>query len=527
MLDLIVRGGTILDGTGRSAFQADLAVEGDAVAAILRDDESRTAARAVAEIDASGLFVAPGFIDVHSHSDYTLVVDPRAMSAIHQGVTSEVVGNCGYGCFPIQDPQLGSTRIYGFTPSVPITWRTAGEYFERLEAAGPAVNVASLAPNGQLRLAVVGADERAATPAELRRMGEDLRQALDEGAWGLSSGLEYSGEGATTEDEMTALCRVAARAGRPYATHTRNRDEDATGAVREAIRTAEGAGARLQVSHLVPHRGMEDTDRCIAVVDEAAAQGVDVAFDMHTRLFGTTYLSAAVPADVLRGSPETIRGRLRDPSVRERVRSHRSVVSAPGDWDLVELLDNRVSPESGRKTIAELAAIRERTPIDVICDLLADSADDFTQLMIILHYYSEEEQRRVFVHPRCVPGSDATDLATDGPLADSTFHGAYTWAAWFYRFMAREAGLLTPEEAVRKLSGQPAELMGIADRGVLREGAKADVAIFEPESFGQAGTTYVPNQLATGMRHVIVNGVVTLTDGRLTGERGGRVLKSR
>jgi len=519
-VELVVRNGTILDGSGGAPFAADVAIEGGRIAAV-----ETLAAVDCAEIDASGLFVAPGFIDIHSHSDYTLLVDPRAMSAIHQGVTLEVVGNCGFGCFPIRDAELARKAIYGYSDEVPIDWRTAAGYFERLEASRPAVNVLSLVPNGQLRLSTVGLADRRADPGELAGMTRLLEESLAEGAFGYSTGLEYAQEAGAPEEEVAALCRTLARDGGLYATHTRRRDEGATDSVAEAIRVASGSGVRLQVSHLVPRNGIEEARRSVGLVEDAHARGLDVEFDMHTRTFGLTHLHAALPPWVLAEDPAGLAAILRDPAARERMRPHRSILSAGGDWGRIVLLDNPFWPDYARRDLASIAAERGQDALDTVYDLLLAALSAPHRLMVIIHAYSEEEQREAFAHPLCVPGSDATTLAPDGALADTWFHGAYTWAAWFYRFMVRDERLLTPAQAVRKLSRQPAARLGLSDRGLVAPGAAADIAVFDPARFGERGTTFAPNQLAEGMVHVLVNGVHTLRDGRPTGERAGAVLR--
>ncbi len=309
MIDLVIRGGTVLDGTGGDPMRADVAIEGDRVAAV-----GEVPPVDAPELDASGLLVTPGFVDVHSHSDYTLLVDPRARSAVHQGVTLEVVGNCGFGCFPIRDPGLARKAIYGYSPDVPVDWSTAGEYFDRLEAARPAVNVASLVPNGQLRLSTVGLADRPAAADEASQMADLLRESLGEGAWGYSTGLEYAQEAAATEEEVTGLCQALAPSGGLYATHTRRRDEGAADSVAEAIRSAGAAGVRLQVSHLVPRNGIEESRRSIELVERARDGGMDIEFDMHTRLYGLTHLYAALPPWALSEQGEA----LVEPSPRPR-----------------------------------------------------------------------------------------------------------------------------------------------------------------------------------------------------------------
>jgi N-acyl-D-amino-acid deacylase len=514
----VIRNGTVVDGTGAEPYDADVLVKDGRIEAI------GDIGAADEELDATGLCVAPGFIDIHSHSDYVLLVDPRAVSAIHQGVTTEVVGNCGHGCFPIADPALAARAIYGHSDAVPVTWKTADGYFERLEDARPAVNVLSLVPNGQLRLAVVGLEDRPATPEELQRMTRLLEEGLEQGAWGYSTGLEYAQERGATEEELTALAGVAARRGGLYATHTRRRDAGAAEAVEEAVRTSRNAGARLQVSHLIPRSGVDEGRRCLAVLEPALAEGLDVEFDMHTRLYGTTFLQAALPPSVLAEPPERQAVLLRERGTRDAVASYESILSAGRDWSRIVLLDNPVHPQYARRDIASIATERGEQPVDTICELLADALPDPARLMVISHCHTEVQQREAFAHPLCVPGSDATTLAPDGPLAGSTFHGAYTWAAWYLRFTRKER-LLSLAEAVRRLTAAPAQRLGLRDRGVLRRGAAADVVVFDADAVTERGTTFEPNQVATGVRDVLVNGVFTLRDGALTGFRAGSVLR--
>ena len=335
-------------------------------------------------MDASGLVVAPGFIDVHSHSDYTLLVDPRAMSQIHQGVTTEVVGNCGFGCFPLRDAALARTAIYGVSDAVPLSWRTPSEYLARLETARPAVNVLSLVPNGQLRLSVIGLENRPATPDERATMGRALEEGLADGAWGYSTGLEYGAEIGASEEEVITLARIAARAGGIYATHTRNRDTGSVEAVAEALRTALAAEVRLQISHLLPRSGRDDGDRCLALVDAARARGDDVAFDMHTRRYGLTYLHTLLPPWALAGGRDELARQLGDRSARARMKTHRSIISG-GGFERVMLLDNDRWPQYARRSLADVARERHQDPYDAAFDLLAGVDDDLASLMAIIH----------------------------------------------------------------------------------------------------------------------------------------------
>ena len=366
-------------------------------------------------------------------------IDPRAASAIHQGVTLEVVGNCGFGCFPIVDPALARKAIYGYSDDVPIEWSSAGGYFDRLERARPAINVLSLVPNGQLRLATrrPRRPRRRHAPSSTR-MQELLRESLGEGAWGYSTGLEYAQESGATEEEITALCsraRAATSTRRTRAGATRAQSDS----VEEAIRTADRAEARLQVSHLVPRNGIEES----APLDRARrarprprprrrvrhAHAPLRASRTSTRRCRRGRSRRRRPRRAARATPPraTAMRPHREPPQRGRTTGRASCC-----------FDNPFWPEYARRDLASIAAERGQDPLDAVYDLLVPAVEEPHKLMVIIHAYDEEEQREAFAHPCCVPGSDATTLAPDGPLAESFFHGAYTWASWFWRFMVNE-----------------------------------------------------------------------------------------
>jgi N-acyl-D-amino-acid deacylase len=517
--DILVRGGTVIDGTASEPRIADVAVKDGRIAAVGK----LNSVSARETIDASGLAVTPGFIDIHSHSDYTLLVDPRAVSAIAQGVTLEVIGNCGFGCAPIADPQVAAANIYGFNNQIPLTWKRVGEYLERLAAAQPAVNVIKLVPNGQLRRATLGVADRPATLQELRKMKSLLAEGLDDGAFGYSTGLEYPAERGAPDEELVELCKIVARAGGMYASHTRRRDEGAVSAIDEAIRVGEKAGAQIQISHLLPRKtsGGED-EQALELIDRAQGRGLEIAFDMHTRLYGTTFLNTIIPP----WAHEDLARHLSSAESRRRMREFTSIV-AGGGWERVVLLDHPKFPQYSRRSFGDLAREERRDAFDIAFDVLAADIDEPTRAMVIIHAYTPDQQALIFAHPLCMPGSDATTLAPDGPLANSAFHGAYSWAAWYFHFMVHERKLLSPAEAVHRLTAFPAKTLGLADRGRIAEGYCADLAVFDPQEFRATATTFEPNQLARGMRHVVVNGIPTLRDGKQTGKRGGQVIRRR
>jgi N-acyl-D-aspartate/D-glutamate deacylase len=526
--DLLISGGAVLDGTGRPRFAANIAVKDGRIAAIGEAGSQL----GVPMLDATGRFIAPGFIDIHSHSDFTLLIDPRAVSSISQGVTLEVVGNCGHGCAPIADPAAVTMNIYGYRAGDALPWRTMAGYLDRLAAARPAVNVLTLTPNGNLRLAAVGMADRPATPNELQVMKKLLAQSLEEGSFGFSTGLEYGPERGCSEEEIAELCRVTAQASGLYATHTRNRAGEAKETIAEAIRACAASGAPLQISHIASVARLAKDSRwaveqALVQVEQARAVGLDVAFDMHTRTFGTTNLSAALPPPVVTGDKAAIAKRLRDPAIRRELKRYQSIITALAgeDWRRIVIFDSKAQPEIARRSVAEIAQERGIEPLDAICDLLLAEIDDLHSLMVIAFAYRAEDVQMPFLHPQCMVGSDATALAPDGPLAATAFHGAYTWAAWFYRHFVRDSKQMSPEEAVRRMTLLPAHRLGLHDRGEIKVGAWADLAIFDPDHFGERGTVFEPNRTASGMSHVLVNGVVTLKEGQLTGERRGVVLR--
>lgn len=518
--DFVIRGGTVFDGLGSPGVTADVLIQGGAITKI-----GAIPTVDAAEIDASGLYVTPGFIDIHSHSDFTLLVDPRAVSSISQGVTLEVIGNCGHGCFPLVDKTLARNAIYGITDDLPLNWSSAAEYLDRLDAVGPAINVLTLVPNGQLRQAAMGMKDGPAATDELRQMLRYLEEGLDAGAFGFSTGLEYPIEVGAAASEIEALLEPVARRDLLYSTHTRRRDKGAIGAVTEALETARKAGVRLQVSHLLPRGGRDDCEACIDIVEVARQAGQDVSFDMHTRTFSLTYLHAMLPPWALVDGLTALPDHIADPSARARIEAFPSIVNS-GGWDRVVLLDNKIVPELGRLDFATIGRRLGMAPVDAALSLLCQSAEATGPLMIVRPVYDAEDQALAFGHPLCVPGSDATALCPDGPLSGSAFHGAYSWAAWFFRFSVREAEFLTPQAAIHKLTGQPAEILKLRDRGRLQPGMRADIAVFDPTAFGERATQWEPNQTAVGMRHVFVNGDLAFAEGAPTETRSGQVLRA-
>jgi N-acyl-D-aspartate/D-glutamate deacylase len=327
--NLLIRGGTVVDGSGRPPFRGDILIQEGHIT----DIGMITGRAEWPVLNAEGLVVAPGFIDVHSHSDFTLLVDPRAVSSITQGVTMEIVGNCGHGCAPISDPDAAKINMYGYHSAYPIEWRTMAQYLDTLEASQPAVNIATLVPNGNLRLSTVGLQDRPADGDEKRAMCKLLEQSLEEGALGFSTGLEYGTESGASEEEIIDLCRVTSKRGGVYATHTRNEFGRARQTIEEAIRAGEAAEIPLQISHIgvvarLEQQARRAVEEAMGQVDAARARGLDVRCDMHTRDYGITNLSAVLPPWINEGGKSSLEKRLRDPLVRKKLKTYPNIVVA-------------------------------------------------------------------------------------------------------------------------------------------------------------------------------------------------------
>lgn len=522
--DLIIQGGTVVDGTGGASYCADVGIKNGQITGI----GDLSASECPTVLNATNLVVAPGFIDIHSHSDFTVLVDPRAQSSIYQGITTELIGNCGHGCAPITAPDQFIGNIYGYTTDLSIDWHSYKEYTERLVDVRPAINLAPLIPNGNLRIASVSDHTRPSTGSEIVTMVNVLEEAMQQGAYGYSSGLDSAVEKESSQLELIELAKVVAKHDGIYACHTRNKEVEAVEAIEEAIDVAESSGSALQISHIIPRRGgaIGARERAIQAMETALDRGLDVGFDQHTREHGITNLSAALPPGSLAGGIARNSALLKESYFRDSVRAHESLIASfgRGGWDHVYVYRADLQNHLVGKSIADLTS-SNYDAWDVILDILLAHVEKMENPMVVCHSYTRQEIKETLLHPMCTVGSDATALCSDGPLSGTDFPGSYTWAAWFYRHFVTEASELTLEQAVRKLTGQPAERLGIHGRGRLQLGAHADVAVFDPVSFRPMGTFDNPSVLAEGMAHVVVNGGVALRDGVETGARFGRVLR--
>jgi N-acyl-D-amino-acid deacylase len=528
MLDLKISGATVVDGTGTAGSRTDVGVRDDLIAAV--GDLSRETAGRV--LNASGRVLAPGFIDMHSHSDWRLWANRRAESKIRQGVTTEVVGNCGFSPAPASAEHLDALRAFAlFLPrAMDFRWRSVGEYLSAFDAEGTALNVVQLVGHGTLRVAAMGFARRPPTPAELGTMGRLLEEAIDAGAWGLSTGLIYAPGSYAATDEIVALARVAARRRHAfYASHIRGEGATLLEAVREAIAVGREADLPVQVSHVKaagrPNWGK--VGQALALIDEAAAGGLDVLADAYPYTASSTSLRTLLPDWALEGGIDAMQARLRERETRARVARD---MGAPGQgvlgrvgWEDIMVAFAPGRPDLEGRRLSEIAAAAGRDPLDATLDLLAGDA---ARAAIVLFQLDERDVRTALAHPRVMVGSDGSALAPHGEVGGGKPHprsyGTFPRVLGEY---VRGQRLLSLAQAIHKMTGLPARRLGLADRGVIRPGARADLVVFDERAVADRATYDDPHRYPAGVEHVIVNGRFVVRDGEHTGTLPGRVLR--
>ena len=517
--ELLLTGGRVVDGSGSPEVSADVLVRDGRIAAI------GTGLSASVVRDVTGRVICPGFVDIHTHSDLTLLSDPRALSKVHQGVTTEVVGNCGLGVAPLAPgAPVGLIRqavgYLDLDPAVDWSWPDLAGYFAALTAAGPGVNVASLVGHLALHGSVVGFTDRPAGAAEVDRMCGLLGEALDAGAVGLSTGLVYAPLPYVRDDELLALASVVAGRDRIFTWHVRNYDDALVDSVTQAVRVARATGARTQISHLaaVGRRNWGAVRRALDLVDAANADGFDVGVDIYPYLHGNAPLSQLLPAHTQEGGPEAWMPRLADPAVRAEVRD--AWVDRPTGWDEITVSwTSRPAPDPVvGQTVAALAGAAGVDGAQVVLDLLAALGNG---VLMTAGGRSDDDLRAVLGHPATVVASDGLALDPGGVTGAGVPHPRSYGT--FPRYLHRYATDLP--DAVRRCTSAPAARVGLADRGSLRPGAPADVVVFDPARLADRATFTAPHQFAAGIDLVLVNGAVTVDGGEHTGVRAGSVLR--
>jgi N-acyl-D-aspartate/D-glutamate deacylase len=530
--DLLIVGGTVYDGTGAPGQVTDLGIRGDRIA----DMGDLSGAPAGRVIDASGKAVAPGFIDMHAHSDLSLIVDGRALSKVMQGVTTELLGESGSAA-PILLPADDQGRVHEDL-GVTADWSTFAEYFGRLERQGISVNVMSTVGSGRLREAVVGNTDRAATVQELERMKELVRAAMEDGAAGLSSGLIYLPNRYASTEELIELARVTAPYGGFYATHMRDEADDLVAGVEEAVRIGREAAVPVHILHF-KYSGTRSTRlhdaspfrQAVEIVEEARAGGQDVYADVYPYLASSSTLQLRLPEWSREGGGAALAARLRDPDTRESIRREVAAHLAkgiPAGTPETVLLSRTAFSDHERylgMTIGEIADSMGAEPAEAILELVERAEG---RAGAIYFGIREEDLGLALSLPWTSVGSDGAALAPDGVLARSHPHPrAY---GTFPRVMARyvrELDVLSMANAIHKMTGLPASQLGLEGRGILAPGNHADVVVFDPATFRDRATFEDPHQLAVGLEALVVNGQLVVDGGMHTGAKPGRVLRNR
>ena len=528
--DVLIRNGHVIDGSGSPWYAADIGIRSGHIAAIghLAD------ASAKQSIDAHGLVVAPGFIDMLGQSDITILVDPHLPSKIYQGITTEITGE-GFSVAPLNERLRSADKdgydAYGIKPD----WNTFAQYFARLEKQGIGINVADYVGATQVRRYVIGESNRPPTPAELEQMKKLVREAMQDGAIGLSTALQYAPAPYATTDELITLATEAGKLGGIYATHMRSEGDAIIPAIDEAIRIGKEANIPVEIWHLKA-AGKPNWGRMPEIVQhiqQARDSGVEIGANTYAYTAWFNSFSAFIPPWAHDGGDEKLLERLKDPATRSRIRKDMETPSTTWDneWQeipgpeailLCVVQSPKLQPLVG-KTIADIAKLWNKDPIDTICDLLIEDKA-FTSVAVF--GMSEPDVALALQQPWVSIDNDSEGTAPDGALGRRHPHPrAYGTFPRILRKFVREEHKLTLEDAIRKFSALPAQRMRLADRGVLKQGMWADIVVFDPDTIRDLATFENPNQLSSGMEYVLVNGVPVIESGKMTKALPGKVLR--
>ncbi|MEU6646976.1 D-aminoacylase [Saccharomonospora sp. NPDC046836] len=526
-MDTVLRGASIADGTGGEPYEGDVGVTGGRIAAI-GEPGSLTGTRV---IDAAGLVLAPGFIDMHAHSDLQVLAEPDHLAKVSQGVTTEVLGQDGLSYAPVDDSTLAALRaqLAGWNddpPGFDWNWRSVGEYLDRLDT-GIAVNAAYLVPQGSVRMLAVGFADRPATESELDTMRRLVAEGMAQGAFGMSSGLTYTPGMYASTGELVALCEVVGEHGGYYSPHHRSYGAGALEAFAEMVEVSRRSGCPLHLAHATMNFSVNKgrAPELLALLDDALADGCDITLDTYPYLPGATYLSALLPSWAAEGGLDATLARLSDPDTRERIRAEIEETGSDGahgvpiDWNAIEINGVR-DPGNAHlvgHSVASSARAQGRAPSELYFDVLRSERLGTSCLMHVGH---EENVQAIMRHRTHTGGSDGL-LVGDRPHPRA-------WGT-FPRYLARyarELGVLSLADCVAHLTGRAARRLRLPDRGVVREGYAADLVLFDPETVADRATFDEPRQQAAGIPYVFVNGVAAIDDGRPTGALAGGSLRS-
>jgi N-acyl-D-amino-acid deacylase len=528
--DLLIKNGRIIDGSGKPGYAADLAVRGDRIVRI----GNLKSAQATRVIDAAGLVVAPGFIDMLGQSETYVLIDNRAMSKVMMGVTTEITGE-GESIAPINERIVKEMEDFSRRYNLTVDWRTLDDYFRRLEKQGIGVNMGTFVGATQVRAYVIGFDNRPPTPSELEQMKQLVADAMKDGALGLSTSLQYVPARFAKTDEIIELAKVARQHGGIYATHQRSEANALDESLAEVFEIARRAQIPVEIWHLKTayQKNWGRMPEVLEKIGKARAQGLDITADVYPYIAGSTALSACLPPWALEGGTEKMLARLRDPQTRERLKKEISTDSR--DWEniylgsggasgvLIGSVITRDLEWTQGKRVSEIATEQKKDPLDAVLDLILA---DHGQTGAIYFMMSETDLRAAMQAPFVSFCTDSGARATDGPLAGAKSHprgwGSYPRILGRY---VRDGHLLTLENAIQKMTGMPATRVGLRDRGFLREGMFADITAFDPKSVIDRATFEMSNQYPEGIQYVIVNGQISVAQGKRTSALAGRPIR--
>lgn len=523
--DLVIRGGLVLDGTGLPAYPADLGIVGDRIAAVgpIAPEQGRRV------LDVAGLHVCPGFIDIHSHSDGDILLYPTADSRVRQGITTELTGNCGGSAAPLAGAGAEEDRRSYRERGIDATWTTVASYYDALDKAGISINQALLVGQGTIRINAIGNVDRRLAPDELAAVTGAVEEAMDEGAFGLSTGLEYTPGRYTPTEEIVAMARIVGRRGGLYASHIRNEETALLEAVDEAIAIGRASGARVQVSHLKAsgRANWSKQQGALDLIASARRDGVAVLADAYPYTAYSTGLTILLSAAALEGGTSDMMVRLKDAAWRQRMRREveDQMARELGDYALIVIARVKTPANQGLvgRNVKEIATAWNVEPVDAVLRLIEEEEG---AVSIIGHGMSLENVEMVLRHPLVMLGSDGSAMAPVGPAAQARPHPRnYGAFARLLAYHVRERRTMDLAQAVRKMTSMPADQMGLGDRGRIARGKKADLLVFDPARVKDEATFEQPHQYASGIPHVIVNGVFVVENGRHTGAKPGQALR--
>jgi N-acyl-D-amino-acid deacylase len=521
MYDLVLKNGVIIDGTGNPRYYGDIAIKDGVISKIgkINGETDET-------IELEGLVVAPGFVDTHSHSDLYLIHDPSSLPKIMQGITTEIIGQDGLGEAPINPENVAEWRKYlaGLNGDPPIDWNWSSfsEYLKTLEAAVPAVNIASLVGHGNLRLMVMGMEDRKPINMELQAMKKQLRICLEEGAVGLSTGLIYAPCVFADTDELVELCQVVSEYSRVFVVHMRNEGDQLLESIDEVLEIAQRTGVHVHISHFKSGGSSNwgKSKTALKKLEKAHNEGLKISYDQYPYTAGSTFLSSLLPTWTHEGGVEKLLQRLKDPEIRERIREEYKELEMRGrfaGWNniLVTYVETDENKQYEGKYFSEIAEIREQEPVKALMDLVLEEKNIASMANFTM---SDEDIIQIIRHRLGMVCTDGLLLGTPHPRA----YGAFPRVLGRY---IREHKVSTLEDAVRRMTSYPSRVFKLGKRGLILPGFVADLIVFNPDTIVDTGTYKEPRKYPKGVKHVIVRGKFSVRDGEYIGKNNGRIIK--